>query len=205
MDQVKTKWTSWNTDYAISVCKVCLFSWLLISINLISSTKEMNPITRKTMSKLVTQPSFRAVGQTHAENPENKRHMNGSQSLLLEVFKCLPDCHTFVSYFRVSQSCHICIRCVVKKNKIVWLSIHKVHKGLWALFSLTAFWMLIGWQVNSNHMDSNNNGPPGPNICINAVNCFQSITPTWKIFLIIVKVIPYNFWKRPKQTWPIGK
>ena len=32
-----------------------------------SSTKEMNPITRKSMSKLVLQPSFRAVGQTHAK------------------------------------------------------------------------------------------------------------------------------------------
>ena len=40
---------------------------LLISINWISSTKEMNPITRKSTSKLVMQPSFRAVGQTHAE------------------------------------------------------------------------------------------------------------------------------------------
>ena len=41
--------------------------WLLISINWISSTKEMNPITRKSMSKLVMQPSFRAVGQTHVK------------------------------------------------------------------------------------------------------------------------------------------
>ena len=40
---------------------------LLISINSISSIKEMNPITRKSMSTLVMQPSFRAVGQTHAE------------------------------------------------------------------------------------------------------------------------------------------
>ena len=37
------------------------------------------------MSKLVMQPSFRAVGQTYAkwqtfENPENKRQMCGSQS-----------------------------------------------------------------------------------------------------------------------------
>ena len=37
---------------------------LLISINWISSTKDMNPITRKSVSKLVTQPNFRAVGQT---------------------------------------------------------------------------------------------------------------------------------------------
>ena len=36
--------------------------------HLILLTKEMNPITRKTVSKLlVTQPSFRAVDQTHAE------------------------------------------------------------------------------------------------------------------------------------------
>ena len=59
---------------------------LLISINGISSIKEMNPITRKSVSKLVTQPSFRAVGQTHAEwqtfeKPENKRQiMYGSQA-----------------------------------------------------------------------------------------------------------------------------
>ena len=45
----------------------------------------MNPITRKSMSKLVMQPSFRAVGQTHRvewqtfEKPENKRQMYGSQ------------------------------------------------------------------------------------------------------------------------------
>ena len=44
----------------------------------------MNPITRKSVSKLVTQPSFRAVGLTHAEwqtfeKPENKREMYGSQ------------------------------------------------------------------------------------------------------------------------------
>ena len=46
----------------------------------------MTPITRKSMSKLIMQPRFRAVGQlTHAEwqtfeNPENKRQMYGSRS-----------------------------------------------------------------------------------------------------------------------------
>ena len=45
----------------------------------------MNPITRKSMSKLVTQPSFRAVGQKAAEwqtfeTPENKRQIYGSGS-----------------------------------------------------------------------------------------------------------------------------
>ena len=69
---------------------------LLISINCISSTKEMNPITRKSVFKLVKRPSFRAVGQTHAkwltfEKPENKRQMYGSHYL------------TFVSYFWVFQ------------------------------------------------------------------------------------------------------
>ena len=58
---------------------------LLISISWISSTKGMNHIRRKSMSKLVMQPSFRAVGQTHAEwqtfeKPENKRQMYGSQA-----------------------------------------------------------------------------------------------------------------------------
>ena len=45
----------------------------------------MIPITGESMSKLVMQPSFRAVGQTHAEwqtfeEPENKRQMYGSQA-----------------------------------------------------------------------------------------------------------------------------
>ena len=45
----------------------------------------MNPITTKSVAKLVTQPSFRAVGQTRVEwqtfeNPENKRQMYGSQA-----------------------------------------------------------------------------------------------------------------------------
>ena len=48
----------------IDLFKIC---WLLISTNRISLTKEMNPITRKSMSKLVIQPSFRAVGQKAAE------------------------------------------------------------------------------------------------------------------------------------------
>ena len=52
---------------------------LLININLISSTKEMNLITRESVSKLVTQPSFRAVGQrstkcqTFAKKKRKKR------------------------------------------------------------------------------------------------------------------------------------
>ena len=50
------------------------------------------------MSKLVIQPSFRAVGQIHVERQifektQNKREMYGSQA----------DYHTFVSYFRVFQ------------------------------------------------------------------------------------------------------
>ena len=45
----------------------------------------MNPIMRKSMSKLVIPPSFRAVGQTHVEwqtfeTPENKRQNNVWQS-----------------------------------------------------------------------------------------------------------------------------
>ena len=44
-------------------------------------TKEMNPVTRESMSKLAMQPSFRAVGQKQTfENPENKRQMYGSGS-----------------------------------------------------------------------------------------------------------------------------
>ena len=36
----------------------------------------MNPIARKGMSKFVTQPSFRAVGQTHAEWQTFENHEN---------------------------------------------------------------------------------------------------------------------------------
>ena len=37
------------------------------------SNKQMNPITRKSMSKLVIQPSFRAVGQTNKWTPSRER------------------------------------------------------------------------------------------------------------------------------------
>ena len=40
---------------------------LIISINLILSTKEIKPNTKKSVPKLLRQPRFRAVGQTHAE------------------------------------------------------------------------------------------------------------------------------------------
>ena len=56
--------------FSFYLSRSCVLHWsirLLISINWISSTKEMKPITRKSTSKLVMQPSFRAVGQTHAE------------------------------------------------------------------------------------------------------------------------------------------
>ena len=61
---------------------------LLISINVISSKKWTNPITRKTMSKLVIQPSFRAVGQEPAkwktfEKTEDKRQMYDSETGVL--------------------------------------------------------------------------------------------------------------------------
>ena len=36
-----------------------------IGTSLISSTRELNPIARKSMSRLVIQPHFRKVGQTH--------------------------------------------------------------------------------------------------------------------------------------------
>ena len=46
---------------------------------------QMNPIVRKSMSTLVIQPSFRALGQIQVkwqtfEKPENKRQMYGSQA-----------------------------------------------------------------------------------------------------------------------------
>ena len=101
----------------------------------------MNPITRKSMSQLVTQPSFRAVGQTHAEwwtfeNPENKRQMYDYHTFLLfSVFSnvyhlvCVwptalkLDCTTnfgtlflvmgFISFeFMLISSHHICIRSI---------------------------------------------------------------------------------------------
>ena len=45
----------------------------------------MNPIARRSMSTLVIQPSFRALGQMQVkwqtfENPENKRQMYGRQA-----------------------------------------------------------------------------------------------------------------------------
>ena len=57
---------------------------LLISIHKISLTKEMNPITRKSMSKLVIQPSFRA-----------KHTLNGRHSKNLKIRdKCMAVGHS---------------------------------------------------------------------------------------------------------------
>ena len=71
----------------------------------------MNPITRKSMSKLVIQPSFRAVGQTHVEwqtfgKFENKRYIYGLGGLTAKHLSLIcmavrlgwTDYHTFVSY-----------------------------------------------------------------------------------------------------------
>ena len=82
--QWQNQWSRWWWIRDI-YCRINLMQiWrLLISINWISSTKEMNPITRKSMSKLVMQPSFRAVGQTlvvEFEKLENKRQMYGRQN-----------------------------------------------------------------------------------------------------------------------------
>ena len=58
----------------------------------------MNPIMRKSMSTLVIQPSFRALGQMQVkwqtfEKPENKRQMYGSQSTQTSlVFLQIPAC-----------------------------------------------------------------------------------------------------------------
>ena len=41
-------------------------------LNLLSTL--MNPLTSKSMSKLVTQPSFRGVGQTHEEWQTYEKH-----------------------------------------------------------------------------------------------------------------------------------
>ena len=68
------------------------------------------------MSKLVMQPSFRAVGQKAVEwqtfeNPENKRQMHGLVGVAaihlslvcMAVRLGWTDCRTFVSYFWVVQ------------------------------------------------------------------------------------------------------
>ena len=91
----KWKWVGHSTiDLIMHIWR------LLLSINWISSIKEINPITRKSMAKLVTQPSFRVVGQTHTEwqtfeKPKNNRQMYGGRlttihlSLISRLFKCL--------------------------------------------------------------------------------------------------------------------
>ena len=72
---------------------------LLISINWISLTKEINPITRKSVSKLVTRPSFIAWPNTrncrHLKNPKIRDKCTAIRHGQTD--------HTFVSYFRVFQ------------------------------------------------------------------------------------------------------
>ena len=64
---------------------LCIKWRVVSSASLISSTKEMNPITRKSVSNLVIQPSLRVVGQKATEwkafeKPENKKQMHGSKA-----------------------------------------------------------------------------------------------------------------------------
>ena len=102
--------SSESYPYAV-VCKlVCIHKsidlmqiWrLLISINRITSTKEMNPITRKSMSK--AKPSFRAVGQTHAEWQTFEKLKNVWQSGMGCGDNCVVE-FSIVSY---------CISCVFR-------------------------------------------------------------------------------------------
>ena len=72
-------------------------------LNFINQRNE--PITRKSMSKLVMQPSFRAEGQTHVkwqtfEKPENKRNVWQS------VYPSLTAIHSSL-IFRFLQMCTI--------------------------------------------------------------------------------------------------
>ena len=88
---------------------------LLISMNWISSAKEMNPITRKGMSKLVMQPSLRAVGHTHAEwqafgKPETNVWQWGMGRLTT----------IHVSYFRGFQMSTIS-RTIAQWGSFLWL------------------------------------------------------------------------------------
>ena len=63
------------------------------------------------MSKLVMQPSFRAVGQTHAEWQTFEGHLSGTGrltaihlSLIFGFFKCLP----FRVYLAYSSETWLC-------------------------------------------------------------------------------------------------
>ena len=80
----------------------------------------MSPISRKSVSKLIViQPSFRVVGQTHAEwqrfkQPENKRQIFGSVlatihlSITFGFFKCLPqDICVMTSFDYNYQNLHL--------------------------------------------------------------------------------------------------
>ena len=78
--------------------KFYTFAKMVASISVISSTKEMNPITRKSMSKL--EILLALWNSRHLKKPENTR----------QVWQSVHPSHTFVSYFRVFQMS--VIRCV---------------------------------------------------------------------------------------------
>ena len=61
--------SSFNSPLCSSVCMV--IGLFLKQLALIKFIKQMNPMTRKCVSKLVTQASFRAVGQ-HLKNSKSR-------------------------------------------------------------------------------------------------------------------------------------
>ena len=150
--------------------------WLLISINLILSSKEINPITRKSVSKLVMQPSFRAVNRTEwqtFEKLENKRQMYGSRAWV----DWLPYiCLLFSFFFNVYHFACVCCT-ALKLGCITNFEVLFLVMGLISLVDEIQFMLIIAtifiWGLYFNTRST-----LLFNLKLNLWLCFQSDFPS---------------------------
>ena len=90
--------------------------WLLISINRISSTKEMNPIMRKSMSKLVILPSSEQL----AKHTQNGTHVTNSK--IRDKRMAVSQASNICLQFMLISSCHICRRWMPNWYKVNFIN-----------------------------------------------------------------------------------
>ena len=149
----KSRWSSNGKYFArIGVDSISVYetpvSYALIPI------PKMSPIMRKSMSKLVMQPSFRAVGQKAAEwqtfeKQENKRQMYSSGSCSFSrmgSFVCFMKinlCWLVAAIFRIGL-CLCCDELLIWFSQSDWVCYKGGHEGC----TEEAWWNWTEWPAH---------------------------------------------------------
>ena len=110
----------------------------------------MNPFVRKSMSTLVIQTSFRALGQMQVkrqtfEKPENKRQMYGRQACV-DPLPCI--CLLFSAF---SNGCHFTCR-ALKLGRITNVDMLFLAMGFICLFYENKFMLISGGHISNKSM-----------------------------------------------------